>query len=100
MGVKLTERSEGSYVFCCPGCEDSHEIWSGAPDRSISWDFNGDLSLPTFRPSLRVWWDGVVEEQRVHRCCHSFITNGYIQFLSDSTHKLAGQTVEIPDVED
>jgi hypothetical protein len=33
----------------------------------------------------------------VHHCCHSFVTNGKIQFLADCTHKLAGQTVELPD---
>jgi hypothetical protein len=30
--------------------------------------------------------------------CHSFITDGFIQFLDDCTHPLAGQTVEIPDM--
>lgn len=27
--------------------------------------------------------------------CHSFITDGQIQFLADSTHRLAGQTVPL-----
>lgn len=29
--------------------------------------------------------------------CHSFVTDGRIQFLSDSTHDLAGQTVDLPE---
>jgi hypothetical protein len=29
--------------------------------------------------------------------CHSYVTNGRIQFLSDCHHSLAGQTVELPD---
>jgi hypothetical protein len=29
--------------------------------------------------------------------CHSFVTDGKIQFLSDCTHALAGQTVALPD---
>ena len=29
--------------------------------------------------------------------CHSFVTDGRIQFLGDCTHKLAGQTVNIPE---
>jgi len=29
--------------------------------------------------------------------CHSFVTDGRIQFLTDCTHALAGQTVDIPD---
>jgi hypothetical protein len=34
-----------------------------------------------------------------YRClvCHSFVTEGRIEFLSDSTHELAGQTVPIPE---
>ena len=28
--------------------------------------------------------------------CHSFVTDGRIQFLTDSTHTLAGQTVPLP----
>jgi hypothetical protein len=32
--------------------------------------------------------------------CHSFVTDGKIEFLNDSTHKLAGQTVPLPDMPD
>ncbi len=28
--------------------------------------------------------------------CHTFITDGRIQFLGDCSHKLAGQTVDLP----
>ena len=31
--------------------------------------------------------------------CHSFVTDGRIQFLADSNHALAGQTVDLPEVE-
>lgn len=31
--------------------------------------------------------------------CHSFIRDGRIEFLSDCTHALAGQTVDLPDIE-
>lgn len=30
--------------------------------------------------------------------CHSFVTDGRIQFLSDCTHSLAGQTVDLPEM--
>ena len=30
--------------------------------------------------------------------CHSFVTDGRIQFLGDCTHDLAGHTVELPDL--
>lgn len=29
------------------------------------------------------------------KICHSFITDGEIQFLNDCTHKLAGHTVDL-----
>jgi hypothetical protein len=35
----------------------------------------------------------------VPNVCHSFVTDGRIQFLTDSNHALAGQTVDLPDVE-
>lgn len=31
--------------------------------------------------------------------CHSFVRDGRIQFLSDCTHKLANQTVDLPDID-
>lgn len=73
-----------SVFFDCPGCKFLHSIRI-KPD---GWEWNGDLVLGTFSPSLLVRWpDGR---------CHSFIRDGRIQFLSDSTHDLAGQTVDIP----
>lgn len=57
------------------------------------WSFNGDVNNPTFSPSLLVFKD--LPEQR----CHSFVTDGKIQFLSDCFHDLAGQTVELPEYE-
>lgn len=35
---------------------------------------------------------------RTTKRCHSFVTNGNIQFLSDCTHALAGQTVALPPI--
>lgn len=32
--------------------------------------------------------------------CHSFVTDGKIQYLGDCTHALAGQTVELPEVKE
>jgi len=62
-----------------------------------TWSFNGDMNVPTFRPSYLTWWDE--GDPPVPKRCHSFIKEGRIQFLSDCTHALADQTVEIPDWE-
>jgi hypothetical protein len=32
--------------------------------------------------------------------CHSFVKNGYIQYLSDCTHEFAGLTIELQKVDD
>ena len=95
--------------FWCPGCDDVHGIHTG-PD---GWTWNGDLDLPTFTPSLLVHmtkWHGTFEEhgkwtRPTHAnvepggqaTCHSFVTDGRIQFLGDCTHHLAGQTVDLPE---
>ena len=62
------------------------------PGAGPRWGWNGDAEKPTFTPSVLVrynWSDG-------ERVCHSFVTDGQIQFLGDCTHALAGQTVDIP----
>lgn len=73
-----------NYVFFCPGCECSHVI-------DKRWTFNGDLDNPTFSPSL------LCNPDHAPSRCHSFLRDGKIEFLSDCFHKLAGQTVEIPE---
>lgn len=85
-------------VFYCPGCECEHGIWTSKPAPSgAKWTWNGDMVRPTFTPSLVV----VLEYPQGHgrapltKRCHSYITDGKIQFLSDSSHALAGQTVAL-----
>jgi hypothetical protein len=72
-------------VIFCPGCKQSH-YFDGR------WQFNGNLQLPSFSPSLN--WNF---EDPQH-ACHSWVTNGKIQFLQDSFHSLKGQTVDLPPV--
>jgi hypothetical protein len=74
-------------VFRCPGCECAHPF-------DQRWSFNGDFECPTFTPSL------LVHQSRSSPRCHSFVTDGRIQFFADCEHALAGKTVEIPEWED
>jgi hypothetical protein len=87
--VDLTnEKGEfGCHYIECPACGYGHGFDS-------RWSFNGDYDKPTFTPSMLV---NANMPQLGHRC-HSFITDGKIQFLSDCTHKYAGQTMDLPDV--
>lgn len=66
-------------------------------DGSPGWDFNGDFERPTFSPSMLARCT-LGPEKRPH-VCHSFVRDGRIEYLSDCTHAMAGQTVELPEVE-
>lgn len=79
--------NNGTLQFYCPACKELHTV------NPKGWNFNGDYDKPTFSPSILVTWGD-------DRRCHSFIKDGEIQYLSDSTHELAGQTVDLEDVKD
>lgn len=78
-------------LFHCPGCGYSHPFEINAPD-GRGWSWNGSFDRPTFQPSLLC-------NAGSDYVCHSFVTDGKIQFLSDCWHHLKGQTVEVPDWE-
>ena len=78
----------------CPGCADLlkdaglHAI-PVAPvgaEFGPTWTWDGTLDAPDLSPSIRT----LLGEGRV---CHSFLKAGQWEFLTDSTHSLAGQTV-------
>lgn len=91
--------AEGLH-FWCPGCNQAHAIRTKGPS---VWGWNGDADRPTFTPSVLVTWLAVPDaneefkEWRTERRCHSFVNDGRIMFLDDSTHELAGQEVDLPD---
>lgn len=105
--------SGGSLIVCEPGEATHVEIRSPAPGFEYhllpirgkydgpndSWEWNEDTERPTLKPSIRcryTWKEGEPGEEK--RQCHSYVTDGKIQFLSDSTHSLAGQTVDLLDI--
>jgi hypothetical protein len=85
-----------SMIFECPGCEMLHIVYVDGAKHPV-WQWNGSMEKPTFSPSVLVTYPW--GESREERRCHSFVTDGRIQFLDDCTHKLAGQTVDLPDIE-
>jgi hypothetical protein len=94
--------------FHCPGCGENHTVPVNKPG---AWQWNQSVDAPTITPSLDVksghyashWkpgdecWCGKDYGFTCYRC-HSIITNGRIFFCTDSTHKLAGQTVDMPEI--
>lgn len=108
----LRNLADNGLMFWCPGCDSPHHINYGEG----RWTWNGNVDKPTFSPSLLVrtghyipgnedgcWCKFNVEHPDEatsgFKCsiCHSFVTDGKIQFLTDSTHSLVGQTVDIPE---
>ena len=106
---------ETYLFFWCPACDESHMVRLAVAGRAGGWTFNENPDAPTFQPSVLVTSghylqgrrDGAQcycspppegEEDWGFRCvqCHSFVTDGRIQFLGDCSHALAGQTVPLP----
>lgn len=105
----------GRLIFWCPGCNESHAIQHG-DSAGPRWRWNGDANRPTFEPSILVTSGHYVsrfkpgdhcwctynaehpDDPDPFQCqrCHSFVRDGRIQFLSDCSHALKDQTVDLP----
>lgn len=91
----------GGYGHWCPGCNSGHEIDTEQSNSSgAKWSFDGDMERPTFSPSINMRWGKYVDPkyERGGGVCHYFIRAGRIEFCGDSTHALAGKTVDLPDI--
>ena len=88
--VQQVSNEDGVYLVECPSCRMLHRIPTKNSKRP-NWTFNGDFEKPSFSPSLVVKWGDTI--------CHSFIRDGQWQFLADSTHKMAGYTVPMIEIE-
>lgn len=92
-----TPKCRSVWVWC-PGCNDAHRFWIALADgthnpSALIWEWDGNETAPTFSPSLLITGGD-------RRVCHSFIRAGQWEFLGDSKHHLAGQTVpmvQLPD---
>lgn len=123
-GKKLRRTTDG-YAHWCPACEEVHVYRTDNPaaDRP-RWSFNGDVERPSFTPSMRISWGDYASGHEYHKAndgkprggiCHYFIKTGqelaaaqpgrpgidpsksYIDYCGDSTHAMAGKTVDLPD---
>jgi hypothetical protein len=100
---KLEKIVEGDnvigYMFYCPGCESHHApyVKPFANDKGASWEFYGSLKAPTFFPSIlsKVTATNVSLPVKI---CHLFVREGKIEYLSDSTHSLAGKIIDMEEI--
>lgn len=105
---KVLRSTTNGYLFWCPGCDGAHHV-NTVDGITPRWGFNGNVDMPTFTPSVLVKWNtpkGFTNQnpaplgwqgEREEHVCHSFVTDGHIQFLGDCTHTLRSQTVDLPD---
>lgn len=61
-----------------------------------SWLWNGDVYAPTLTPSVLSRM-GHVDKETI---CHAWVREGRVEFLGDSTHEFAGQTLDLLDLEE
>lgn len=111
----LRSTEDNGLVFFCPGCKTTHRIQYGE-GAGPRWTWNGDVNKPTFSPSILTKMGHYAYREPRDTCwctfnkdhpnnpsgftcqiCHSFVTDGKIQFLNDCSHELAGQTVDLPE---
>ena len=96
----------GGFSHWCPGCEEMHAIHVDRPNHSgARWTFDGNVDSPTFAPSINIRTGPYPEAEDGKPVghvdvCHYFLRAGRIEFCSDSTHALAGQTVPLPPLPD
>src|SRR5574337_834951 len=107
--------SDPDVMFFCPGCNCGHGVWVTGPNKKSksTWTWNGSLDKPTFSPSIKITYETAVPpvtpenldefkrnpwpQTKEVKICHSHVTDGKITFCPDSTHALAGKTVDLPD---
>jgi len=68
------------FLVWCAMCKTHHPY-------DQRWKFNGDFENPTFRESMLI--------KRENYVCHSYVTNGKMEYLGDCTHELRGKTVPL-----
>lgn len=103
--VREWSNTRGQVTFWCPGCNAGHTIQYGTDQ---DWTWNRSTSAPTFTPSVLAFphgkfidetleGDALMDESNKTTTprCHSFVTDGRIQYLADSEHELANQTVPL-----
>ena len=91
--MKIQKRVVEYFIFFCPACK--HEHTYTVESNGSQWQFNGDMSNPSFTPSLlNRTYDN---EGNIKTSCHLFVTDGKIQYCSDCTHEFSSKIIDMVD---
>lgn len=96
--VRDKEVEYQALLFWCPGCAEAggsgaHLLPVNTDKKTPSWNFDGNTEKPTLNPSI-------LSGKGTDKICHSFLRAGVFEYLSDSTHSMAGKHIELPDLPD
>ena len=99
-GYSPCEVSEATHVMLhMPGCFPNRIIPVKNPKCQNGWTWNGSVDSPTLQPSILTKGGPYLDGEKPEKICHSFVTDGQVQFLGDCTHEFAGQTVSLLEVD-
>lgn len=95
----ISEGKTIGYCLKCPACGHAHKFCTAEAHTEgwPVWILTGMPNKPTIRDSLLYTWEEGPEH--IPMRCHCFVTDGRIDYCGDSTHAMAGKTVELPDFE-
>lgn len=101
---EMPDGGQSAHIFC-PACNCTHALKLKVPQTNgAMWNFDGNVQNPTFVPSLNVKTGSyavpsfIDPEGLLPTICHSIIKNGQIEYCGDCTHKFAGQTLTLPEI--
>lgn len=99
--ARLIIDNQDRLVFHCPACRSRKYLPQFDWITGRGWKWNSDNVAPTLSPSILQsagpYPEGHPKAGTIS-VCHSYVRDGRIEYLSDCTHDLAGQTVELPDL--
>jgi len=104
MKVQEYDNDRSTYFCYCPGCQEYHSLHTGRPNADgIRLEYNNSPEFPSFRPVPigRIINSGLNRSKHANdpnwKCVFT-IKFGKISFSNDSSHNLAGTTVDLPDL--
>ena len=98
--AKLVQLIGYGFMHWCPACGDQHLFYTQVKTKSGAlWSFDNNFEQPTFTPSMVITYPAVKwnDKEFPERRCHYILRHGKIVYLGDSTHHLAGRTIDLPD---